>query len=250
MANAHDLLMAQRASMMGGKPTALDYIGAKEAHDGQPSPLIAMWDGIENAGYGVHDPNATVWLDLVGGVELVPINTARLGEKSLVSTTKDKNTATAAPVAALQFPRTVETVFQRGAGARGTMVVFGSGDQKENPSRLVHSTEGGVVRGMASINSMPVVNIKIGAANTVAFVYSAAAYSTTIPAAYLNGAASAGRGYDTWWLKSERIGIGAYENTNYGFLGEVFAVRLYNRTLTPAEIAANYAIDKARFGLT
>jgi len=28
-----------------------------------------MWDGIENAGWGVHDENATIWVDLVGGVE-------------------------------------------------------------------------------------------------------------------------------------------------------------------------------------
>ena len=28
--------------------------------------LIAMWDGIENAGWGVHDANATMWKDLTG----------------------------------------------------------------------------------------------------------------------------------------------------------------------------------------
>ena len=37
--------------------TASDYI-----QDG----LVAMWDGIENAGLGVHDANATVWTDLTG----------------------------------------------------------------------------------------------------------------------------------------------------------------------------------------
>ena len=42
-------------------PTARDYV-----QDG----LIAMWDGIENAGWGVHDPNATVWKDLIVGAEL------------------------------------------------------------------------------------------------------------------------------------------------------------------------------------
>ena len=31
--------------------------------------LIACWDGIENAGVGVHNPSATVWKDLVGGYE-------------------------------------------------------------------------------------------------------------------------------------------------------------------------------------
>lgn len=32
--------------------------------------LIAMWDGIENAGWGVHDPSAPVWKDLVGNLDL------------------------------------------------------------------------------------------------------------------------------------------------------------------------------------
>ena len=41
----------------GGVPTTRDYV-----QDG----LIAMWDGIENAGLGVHDPSATVWKDLSG----------------------------------------------------------------------------------------------------------------------------------------------------------------------------------------
>ena len=31
--------------------------------------LVACWDGIENAGVGVHDPVATVWKDVVGGRE-------------------------------------------------------------------------------------------------------------------------------------------------------------------------------------
>ena len=42
-------------------PTAADYI-----QDG----LVAMWDGIENAGYGIHDDNATTWKDLVSTNDL------------------------------------------------------------------------------------------------------------------------------------------------------------------------------------
>lgn len=41
----------------GKKISARSYI-----QDG----LFAMWDGIENAGWGVHDANATVWTDLSG----------------------------------------------------------------------------------------------------------------------------------------------------------------------------------------
>lgn len=36
----------------------------------QREHLIAQWDGIDNAGTGTHDPNATVWKDLVGSRHL------------------------------------------------------------------------------------------------------------------------------------------------------------------------------------
>ena len=34
------------------------------------SELITQWDGIDNAGTGVHNPNATVWKDLAGNLDL------------------------------------------------------------------------------------------------------------------------------------------------------------------------------------
>ena len=33
----------------------------------QQEHLIAQWDGIDNAGTGVHNPNATTWKNLAGG---------------------------------------------------------------------------------------------------------------------------------------------------------------------------------------
>ena len=32
--------------------------------------LVAIWDGIENVGEGVHDSSAPTWVDLVAGIEL------------------------------------------------------------------------------------------------------------------------------------------------------------------------------------
>ena len=44
-------------------PTAKDYV-----QDG----LIAMWDGIENAGWGQHNSSErSIWVDLVGGHNMV-----------------------------------------------------------------------------------------------------------------------------------------------------------------------------------
>ena len=64
------MIAARNSFLMGGgssTPTARDYV-----QDG----LIAMWDGIENAGWGVHDAAATVWKDLSGGGNDVPVTNA------------------------------------------------------------------------------------------------------------------------------------------------------------------------------
>jgi hypothetical protein len=52
-------------------PTARDYV-----QDG----LIAMWDGIENAGWGTHDPNATEWKDLMGSLDATTIDSPIFGD--------------------------------------------------------------------------------------------------------------------------------------------------------------------------
>ena len=43
-----------------------------------------------------------------------------------------------------------------------------------------------------------------------------------------------------------RLGHG---NNSWGYTGQYHCLRLYSRALTAAEIAHNYAIDKARFNL-
>ena len=55
------------------EPTARDYV---------QTGLVAMWDGIENAGWGAHDPNATTWKDLVGTRDATLSGTYSWGEKS------------------------------------------------------------------------------------------------------------------------------------------------------------------------
>jgi hypothetical protein len=44
-----------------------NYSAASYIQDG----LVAHWDGIENAGYGVHDGDATIWTELIGTFPLV-----------------------------------------------------------------------------------------------------------------------------------------------------------------------------------
>lgn len=48
-----------------------------------------------------------------------------------------------------------------------------------------------------------------------------------------------------------KVSVGLRQtNTNDGYyVGDIYCVRYYDRALTESEIAANYAVDKARFNL-
>ena len=58
----------------------------------------------------------------------------------------------------------------------------------------------------------------------------------------------AGPAFLEWKINNE-IHIGKLIGNKNGFRGKVFNVRIYSRALTADEIAHNYAIDKARFGI-
>ena len=63
---------ARNALLSGGaKLSAKSYV-----QDG----LVAMWDGIENAGWGVHDASATTWTDLIGGITPTANSTLTWGD--------------------------------------------------------------------------------------------------------------------------------------------------------------------------
>lgn len=51
------------------------------------------------------------------------------------------------------------------------------------------------------------------------------------------------------WKINNQINVGKLLTNKNGFRGRVFNVRVYSRALTAAEIAHNYEIDKARFGI-
>lgn len=49
-------------SIFGSSKVEVEYTASNYVQEG----LIAIWDGIENAGYGLHDDNIEYWINLVG----------------------------------------------------------------------------------------------------------------------------------------------------------------------------------------
>lgn len=262
--------IASRVSMWSGArtPTAKDYV---------QSGLIAMWDGIENAGWGVHDASATVWKDLISGVTL-KIQSASHWENDALFidraasrvSTNVSGTAfyTALSNAVDARTLTIQNVWN--LYEYGTSAGTGLGERV----RRVMGPAGAIYGFLCPITATHVYlnsngsgsgyywtsNINIGDVAgkhslTAAFAPSgvrmyASLYhnATLLQNKVLPTSQVADEDVSFSGLKSATWYMGAFSNIK-NIVDEIHCFRMYSRDLTAAEIAANYAIDKARFGL-
>ena len=223
----------------GGVPTARDYV-----QDG----LIAMWDGIENAGCGVHDPSATTWKDLSGnGHDLILSGAALFGadhaeldgsgffyRSTDISPFFTETGLTAQVVSTKIGNEDNRGLYSIGENMRLLWIwnSFQQGGEQMMFSKFVYSKNVGstypkIARDAKTSFTITHAN---GVANT--FVNKTADRTLSVSPLSVSG--------------TDRIAIGKIQM--YGnFKGKIYCVRHYSRALTDEEIAANYAIDEARF---
>jgi len=237
------MIAARNAFLMSGgssMPTARDYV-----QDG----LIAMWDGIENAGWGVHDPNATEWKNLnesgptlarksspiawLDNALTITSANGNYGAFSVSSSSFASSVKTVEVVASFSATNNVQSIFNIGTGvsagvgisttgfmsAAGKTPFTSAGNDKPQSGSWLFS---------GGMNSAPVECYRNGIS------------SSTGSTAYM----SVGGKYLT-----NTFVIGSLYNASYHFVGKIHSIRLYSRALTAAEVAANDAVDAARFGL-
>lgn len=207
-------------------PTALDYI-----QDG----LVGMWDGIENAGWGVHDPSATTWVNLVNGGTFNVGSGNYFTDDSLYVAT-DKMASLAIPLYGIQDNNayTFEIVGASYNGQSLCTIPYAYGaafsafpDWSDSDSYVI-----GCGGNMSIKNTGP-----RGTRKSFGLIVSG----------------------DTWKLFSKQFNAeksGTWTKTTSRFDGGKLrsvsatnVLRLYSRALTPEEIRYNYLIDKMRFGL-
>jgi len=231
-------LINLRNALMAGKrtPTAQDYV-----QDG----LIAMWDGIENAGWSVHDPNATTWKNLIGDTAwdmTVPaawqndglyFDGTWCGKAPKTSETAITMECVCDPVVA-NFPMAFGWSYQGGVKRYSLL-------SNASSSLLRCYVGNSVFDGVfsATAHSYAVV---IGATQSKIFVDGVLS-STSTSAVGVSGETS------------NRFRLGGYgtrtdgDASGFFYKGHVQNFRISIGELTADEIAANYAIDKARFNL-
>lgn len=254
------MLIGMRNAMLAdGGVSAKSYI-----QDG----LIAMWDGIENAGWGVHDNSARA-VDLMGRHPDLS-SFSRVTDNAMVFTSNDYCLFAAADLADYRAAINSGNFSFEFCGEIATTYKFWK--------TIIYSSAGGN-------NSRFNIRPNFDSTNTIyrgiqAFAYSSSgvpgisigsAYPQVVPSdlAFSNISMT---------CRADGSGIVCCDDNSFQFTGGVFpiatsnaalcfnremasgsaknaapgnwhCIRWYNRALTAAEIAHNRAVDKERFGL-
>ena len=216
-------------------PTARDYV---------QNGLIAMWDGIENAGWGVHDANATTWKDLIGNYDLTKNPDATWTDDSLFIAVRKNLAYTASTISSVG---TIEACFDlsyESSNGQGRGLVCLTNQRAMMGAGLIGIRS----RGEQSVQM-------IGTQNTLISAFSASVVYATAPSndkIFFNGVEQSVESAAGNWGLLNNLVIGAISvagSGSVGVIGKCHCVRIYSGALTVPEIAANYAIDRARFNL-
>ena len=226
------------------------------------SGLIAQWDGINNAGTGTHDPTATVWKDLKGNNDLTIVGglhaTGRNAEWrrgiALYFDTMSLKKAAAYGTETATTYKTIEVVYKM-TSRDNSRILFWGGDRSRYvlfdhsaytyPFSMVYFD--GSDKTKTDVNRTLWAKVKTYDPTSAVATYDDSDNVTDI---FIDGAGKAdNRLYNTWNPGDNRVTLGgrSVDTAVNGWAGEVYAIRLYSRALTPEEIARNHAIDVKRF---
>lgn len=234
--------------------SGLSYI---QDADPFPNPYItdglgAMWDGEWNGGLGKHKESGD-WIDCVLGIPLTFIK-QRGAESLLVSYEADhvylegaaSTLGTADELYIRSFfinnPLTIEVGYLITSGKESTRgnicdTIWRNGSIG---ALYVDPPLGGLARTYYGGQFC----------NTKTFKTRSFVFSDTTKTAYMNGVvfqvdevAAEPRNTKIDVIGDNDMGY------DFGFYGEIYFIRIYNRALSADEIAANYEVDKERFGL-
>ena len=245
------MIAARNAFLMGGAktPTARDYV-----QDG----LIAMWDGIENAGWGVHDASAATWKDLTGNGYDISVNNSIFTwtQNSIKPLSTSNFVPLSSPSGAYSAERgTIEAIFRIssvGSSSFGRVWSSNSNGSNYRLALLISNVALSVAIQCGSIGGSKFAETGIATID-VGSIVSASFYrdSTSNMGITVNRTNYVLSGFSSVYNAQGSMcifGDNAQTAGNNVF-GDIYSIRSYSRALTAAEVAANYAVDAARFGL-
>jgi hypothetical protein len=210
-------------------PTAADYI---------QEDLIAMYDGIENAGWDMHNDSATVWNDLIGTRNFSRyFGSVTFGDDHAVFNGSSNLSCPSGLFSATQ----IECVFEYDATSTKGCVFFTN--QNLETQIYVDIATNQLQLNYWPTNTRYVIDVAPSTAMSV---------SVREKIGYLNGqraeriqSGAPGRYY--FYPINPLCGSGTWRGDF--FKGKIYCIRCYSRALTDKEIRYNSIIDTVRFNL-
>ena len=243
------MIASRNGFMVGKRLTAKSY----------PSmPDLCHLDGIENVGYGTHSDTPSAWVDLTGhGCNVSSfVSSSSVSSDCFISAGDgigNISSAKSAPIRSswANGEWTEEIVFK---AETGTAAFFGQGAAAYIDRNGVFFQIQSYNLNIAIIPNYTTLNFWAGLvpAKTRMSLAVTASFTNNLIAVYLNGSLKTSRSVE---VPKPALSTAVYLGTiNYtpgysSLTGEFCELRSHSRALTASEIAANYAVDKARFGL-
>ena len=244
-------------------PTARDYM---------QTGLVAMWDGIENAGWGVHNENATVWNNLIGSSNLIgqSQSCADYWTSDGYELQGNSNTVwieSGDAAANLVSGGTLELVYENANSVHSApyagWILSNRGQNDNSETWFSFSGYWWYMFAMPEVNinntqngTFAVVNLPSSETYSGKHVFSTTYTDTGDCIGYVNGIQSVSKpnnpnimaGFVNRNDRKIYLGKDGPRMDDFG-KGIVHCIRFYSRPLSSSEILANTAIDKARFNL-
>ena len=237
-------MLAARSSI-NAPATKTEYTAKDYIQDG----LIAMWDGIENDGYGIHNPDKIGWRDLSGNnFNLNRVNSAytQIWEDDclvLDGLATGNGVLFRSPSGFASSVRTIECICSANASGKVQCILsLGNGTK----SGVGVSSDGYIA--CKNVSSMSLFATTAYAAWT----FDGNLANVNPNYIYVNGqsseAISKSMDVGSMYL-GNTIVIGQLYASSCKYIGKIYRIALYSRQLSSAEIKHNYKIDKVRFNL-
>lgn len=202
--------------------------------------LIAMWDGEWNTRGGVHNASATRWKDVVSSIAATSSSPFTVGENYMQRTGSKIMSATL-PVTILATEDVAfEVVMQAGGNGNNGCVTIGGG------LLVTVKSDGRVYYAFSDSTTQQAFwsGTKVNVRSTYTLNRNGGASITRYKNGVYDGMSTSGMGTAG---NASVIQLG--QGRSAAYFMNYYCFRIYRRMLTAAEIAANHAIDKARFEL-
>lgn len=237
-----DTACALAMPMSGVAATSADYVARDH--------LLIQWDGIDNAGTGVHDSNATTWKNIAPNATAYDLALTGNGDWSGGKALSVNGASATYDAGAAPSCKTIEVVFKMTEN-KGSLLLYGG---NQTTRQLVAFAQDGTktkcyCEGLSGVAHPAVIwDFNPAAIRSVVATFSNPGQIAS--AMFADGVERTDGSHTSGWgLTTQKIVLGAYD-TRYPWVGEVYAVRMYDCVLTPGQIAINHAIDMERFTAT